>query len=330
MAIRNDIPQTGLDTLSEKALCRLTERWTGSLHSSSALSDEVSQSEVASSATFDNIIEQWRLSREVYHEAAVQSVLGDGTTYAPGAMSVAQKPEIAAADVEQLLLPVEESGVGEWMPLMYNLLIVAAVIFYILCIYRYFDDIAVLFRSVFHRQVVSHDRAEERRHSEIFYGSLGKLFLLGIVFVSLLSSMFLWHSEGLLNTTQLFYTPVVAVALFVVIVMAQYALLLVIGFVTRSIYEVSALMRIRLIYFVMAVVLVAPILLMSQMGADNGYQGWLGVAQIASLLVFVLYVRESIGFFISKKVSILHWILYLCAVEILPLTLLWQGVIRLA
>jgi hypothetical protein len=211
-----------------------------------------------------------------------------------------------------------------------NLFVVAVIFGYLFCVYRYFDDIAVLFRSVFHRQVVSHDRAEERRHSEIFYGSLGKLFLLGIVFVSLLSSMFLWHSEGLLNTTQLFYTPVVAVALFVVIVMAQYALLLVIGFVTRSIYEVSALMRIRLIYFVMAVVLVAPILLMSQMGADNGYQGWLGVAQIASLLVFVLYVRESIGFFISKKVSILHWILYLCAVEILPLTLLWQGVIRLA
>jgi magnesium-transporting ATPase (P-type) len=291
----------------------------------------MSQSEVASSATFDNIVEQWRLAREVYHEAAVQSVLGDGATYASGVTRVGAEPVTKTlVEVEQLLLPIEESGIGEWMPLMYNLLIVAAIIFYIFCVYRYFDDIAVLFRSVFQHRVVMHDRAEERRHSEIFYGSLGKLFLLGIAFVSVISSMFLRREEGLLNTSQLFYTPFVVVALFVIIVMAQYALMLIIGFVTRSMYEVLALMRIRLLYFVMAVVLVAPILLMSQMGADDGYQGWLGVAQGASLLVLVLYVRESVGFFISKKVSILHWILYLCAVEILPLTLLWQGVIRLA
>ncbi len=330
MAQHTDILPSGLDTLSEKALCRLTERWTGSLHSSDALLDELSQSEATSSATFDNIIEQWRLSREVYHEAAVESVLGGETAYASGTMSVGEQPVAAAVDIEQLLQPIGESGIGEWMPLMYNLLVVAVVIFYIFCIYRYFDDIAVLFRSVFQRQVVSHDRAEERRHSDIFYGSLGKLFLLGVAFVSVLTSMFLWRADALLEPSQLFYAPFVVVALFVVIVMAQYALMFIIGFVTQSVYEVSALMRIRLIYFVMAVVLVAPILLVSQMGVGEGYRGWLSVGYIASSLVLVLFVRESIGFFISKKVSILHWILYLCAVEILPLTLLWQGVIRLA
>ena len=50
---------------------------------------------------------------------------------------------------------------------------------------------------------------------------------------------------------------------------------------------------------------------------------------VAAIVALGLFFRESIKLFISKKVSILHWILYLCTVEILPFRLLWQAVIRL-
>ena len=148
--------------------------------------------------------------------------------------------------------------------------------------------------------------------------------------MGLIASLAVWRSESVFDSSQLFYLPFVAVAMFILILFVQHVLLLVIGFVTHSQYEVAALMRIRLIYFVMAVVMVAPILLISQMDMGDSAQTWLKIGYIAALLAFVLFIRESIAFFISKKVSILHWILYLCAVEILPFTLLWQGVIRLA
>ena len=89
-------------------------------------------------------------------------------------------------------------------------------------------------------------------------------------------------------------------------------------------------MRIRLIYFVLATVMVAPIMLVAQMSMGDGHNVWQNLGFVATIMALVMFARESIGFFISKKVSILHWILYLCTVEILPLTLLWQGVVRLA
>ena len=235
--------------------------------------------------------------------------------------------EVAA---NEIIHSAAESGLGEWTPLLYNMLIALTIIYYVFCIYRYFDDIRALFMSVFQRRVVSLERAEERRRSDIFYGSLGKLFVLGLAFVGVIASMVASRQAGLLTPSQLFYLPFVAMGAFVVVISVQYLMLLIVGAITQSVNEVMALMRIRLIYFVMAIVMVAPILLISQMGIGASYERWQNVGYIAALIAFVLFIRESIGFFISKKVSILHWILYLCAVEILPLTLLWQGVIRLS
>ena len=328
--MKDTLQSSGLDTLSERALRRLTDGWTGPLSSADTLLDASSQTQAASTATFHSIVERWRLSRELYHESAVEDIVGHVSSYADGVVPVSEAPMEAVADVEQMLLSITESGLGRWMPLLYNLLVVVAAITYIYCIYRYFDDIVVLFQSAFRRQVVSTDRAEERRHSDIFYGSLGKLFMLGVGFVGLIASLAVWRAESTLSSLQLFYLPFVAVATYVVILFVQYVLMFVIGFVTHSKYEVSVLMRIRLIYFVMAVVLVAPILLISQMDMGGSAHIWLKIGFIAALLASVLFIRESVAFFISKKVSILHWILYLCAVEILPFTLLWQGVIRLA
>lgn len=352
------ITASGLDTLSERALRRLTDRWTGSLYERDSLLDERSMSQATSSETFSEIVGGWRKAREVYHDAPLEELFGEQTTLAEGA----SLPVQVASDADGLLvagemsaqtdvaaqadvvtraaeIPLQEiflsdavgsAGIGGWMPLLYDMLIVAALLYYIFCLYRYFDDIVALFHSVFQHQVVSNDRTGERRRSDIFYGALGKLFMMGMFFVGLLVAMVARREASSLSAEQLFYMPFVAVGVFVLVLVVQYLLLATMGFVTRSMGEVAQLMRIRLIYFVLAVVMVAPILLVAQMGAGGSYAVWQNVGFVAAIMAFVLFVRESVGFFISKKVSILHWILYLCTVEILPLTLLWQGVVRLA
>jgi hypothetical protein len=85
-------------------------------------------------------------------------------------------------------------------------------------------------------------------------------------------------------------------------------------------------MRVRLTYFVFATVVVAPFLLVLQM--SGGVMAWRIATYLALGLTLVLYVRESLDLFMSKKISILHWFLYLCTVEIVPVTLLWQMAIR--
>ena len=212
-----------------------------------------------------------------------------------------------------------------------NLLVAVVVFLYFFCLYRYFDDVRALFGSVFRRSVAPSERMLERRRSEIFYGFLGKLFLIGTCTLGVIASLWAdrtvaWEAVGLYARVAL---PFAAMAAFVAVVAVQYAMLAVAGGITRSWSMMAVLLRIRLIYFVLATVIVLPPVLMWQMNGDTGGEVWLRVACLAAAVAVVMYVRESVTLFNSKKISILHWILYLCIVEIMPFTLLWQIVVRM-
>ena len=212
-----------------------------------------------------------------------------------------------------------------------NLLVAVVVFLYFFCLYRYFDDVRALFGSVFRRSVAPSERMLERRRSEIFYGFLGKLFLIGTCTLGAIASLWAdrtvaWEAVGLYARVAL---PFAAMAAFVAVVAVQYAMLAVAGGITRSWSMMAVLLRIRLIYFVLATVIVLPPVLMWQMNGGTGGEVWLRVACLAAAVAVVMYVRESVTLFNSKKNSILHWILYLCIVEIMPFTLLWQIVVRM-
>ena len=235
---------------------------------------------------------------------------------------------------EQLLEGVASfSGSGMlWVDVLLNLFIFGVVLGYMFCVYRYYDDVVALFSSVFSRSVISADRVGERRRSEIFYGFLGKLFLLGAAFVGVLAMLSIVGEHTMqvgLTQDVMMAVPLIAVAVFLVVIVFQYIELLIVGVVVRSLPEVFAIMRLRLTYFVFFTVIAAPILLISQMGQAESYEVWCSLGLVATFLSLMLYLRESLQFFISKKNSILHWFLYLCTVEILPLTLLWQLVVRI-
>ena len=347
---------TGLDTLSERALRRLVKPWTGELHSADMLSVEP-VSRAADGATFDNIVTTWRKGREIYVDGSVEQVMGEGSLLsdavtpliedmsadslsiaADGAMAdsltMAGDAAVQMRYAEQLLqgmATMAEGGVA-WPQMLLNIFIFAVLIGYIFCIYRYFDDVIALFSSVFSRSVISADRVGERRRSDIFYGFLGKLFLLGAAFVGVMAMLEVVGEQAErwgLTQGVVMSVPLLSIAVFMAIIIFQYIELLIIGVVTHSLPEVFAVMRLRLTYFVFFTVIAAPVLLVSQLGAQGAYDIWYGLGVTASLLALMLYLRESLLFFISKKISILHWILYLCTVEILPLTLLWQLVVRI-
>ena len=364
---------TGLDTLSERALRRLVQPWTGELRSIDSLSIEGDGARVADESTFENIVDSWRRSRDAYIDSDAGSVMGQSSSLADGvtqlsdmvqpvadslSVNVAGTGDIAgsvsnvaidslamsgnvvtevadnARYAEQLLEGVASfSGSGMlWVDVLLNLFIFGVVLGYMFCVYRYYDDVVALFSSVFSRSVISADRVGERRRSEIFYGFLGKLFLLGAAFVGVLAMLSIVGEHTMqvgLTQDVMMAVPLIAVAVFLVVIVFQYIELLIVGVVVRSLPEVFAIMRLRLTYFVFFTVIAAPILLISQMGQAESYEVWGSLGLVATFLSLLLYLRESLQFFISKKNSILHWFLYLCTVEILPLTLLWQLVVRI-
>ena len=371
----------GLDTLSEYALRRRVERWTGSLeHPDSVAARYPVGDEVASSSTLNEITGQWQQMREPYIEGQVADVLGEQSSLAYNvrpldvtvtdslttvADNVGRETEVADAllanaNVEALSdseafssLPPDlanamqfaaEQGMvsgesfalsNDWDAVIsvgFNLFVVAIFAGYLFCLYRYFEDMMALLYSVFRRNIILSEKVVERRRSEIFSGFLGKLFLLGVAFVGVLSLAWVNAGRGAelgIGQDMALYAVPLSIGIFLAIIIAQSIVLSVVGVVTQSLSMVSALIRVRLIYFVLCVVIVAPILLIALLGQGAAYQVWMNMGLVAVAATLLLYAKESVELFISKKVSILHWILYLCAVEILPFTLVWQIATRL-
>ena len=326
--LTDSLAYSGLDTLSERALRRLTDGWTGELYLPEEVDVVLSQKEVASTGTFNSIVEGWQRAREVYHDGTVEAVMGAGSRLSEG---VVEGAEIVQTDIvsEQLLRSDAWWNPAAWSGELYGLLAIVLSLYYIFCLYRYYDDIITLFGSVFRRNVTTSGRIGERLRSEIFYGALGKLFMLGTAFVGLLVASAIARSGVGVPAEVEFYMPFGAALLFLAIIMIQNMLLGIVGVVTCSVGEVSTLLHIRLTYFALATIISAPMFLMATLAGAEGNMLWLNIGVLALCMAIILFVRESVGFFISKKVSILHWILYLCTVEIMPLTLLWQAVIRL-
>lgn len=60
---------------------------------------------------------------------------------------------------------------------------------------------------------------------------------------------------------------------------------------------------------------------------DEGRAG-LGIVLALTGIVLFLFLKETLELFVSKKVSISHWFLYLCIVELFPISLLWLLIAR--
>lgn len=116
--------------------------------------------------------------------------------------------------------------------------------------------------------------------------------------------------------------------LFLLVYLYDILLLRAVGGVTLTSGFTTQLIRIKRGYAALGAIILAPVILLfalSPLGSDTI---WAGLLTAGWLITFLLYLRETFALFISKKVSILHWILYLCAVEIFPVTLLWLLVVR--
>ena len=116
--------------------------------------------------------------------------------------------------------------------------------------------------------------------------------------------------------------------LFLLVYLYGILLLRAVGGVTLTSGFTTQLIRIKRGYAALGAIILAPVILLfalSPLGSDTI---WAGLLTAGWLITFLLYLRETFALFISKKISILHWILYLCAVEIFPVTLLWLLVVR--
>lgn len=109
----------------------------------------------------------------------------------------------------------------------------------------------------------------------------------------------------------------------------QWIVISVIGLLSYDHQFVNQLFTIKRIVFAIFVISTVPPILLYLL-TDYRFSEYMAyVIVIESIAIIVLYLLESFFLFLSKKVSILHWFLYLCGVELLPIATIWALISRI-
>lgn len=198
---------------------------------------------------------------------------------------------------------------------------------YAMLLYRNLGDIRLLLTRI------SHDTATGERLMEDPGGSGFSRFLniataIGILFVGVMTVK---YGDSLIPDSLLGTIPqgaVLALSLLATFAclcvgLFQRAVVRLAGAVTLSQPFVSQLMLLKRTYFTLGVIVTVPALLLFALCPRGTGDVWFCIIVIELLATAFLYLRETLNLFLSKKISILHWILYLCTVEVFPISFIW-------
>ncbi len=205
---------------------------------------------------------------------------------------------------------------------------------YILLIYNNIADVRTLLNRVFRDHA---SNSEERRFDDPSSGRyvrfMHTMAVIGMLFIGV---SVVKYGQPLIGLLPFDSAPVVAVlasgltvsALFLLVAGYQWALLRAVGALTLTQPLIAQLRQLRTLYFAAVTVLAAPTLLLLALCPPHTGRLWFALIVIELSLTLFLYIKETLLLFLSKKVSILHWILYLCSVELFPVSLLWLLAVR--
>ena len=203
---------------------------------------------------------------------------------------------------------------------------------YATLLYRNLGDIRSLLNRI-SRDKTSGERLSEEPGSNGFARFLNLTTAIGILFMGV---VVVKYGDSLMPPglgRSLSHGAVLALSLLAtlawgIVILFQAAVVRIIGAVTLSQPFIAQLVQLRQTFFSLAVIIASPALLLFALCPRGTGSVWFFVGAAELIITAVLYLKESLNLFISKKISILHWFLYLCTVEVFPISLLWLLVVR--
>lgn len=198
---------------------------------------------------------------------------------------------------------------------------------YVTLLYRNLGDVRSLLSRI-SRDAASAERLAEDPGRSGFgrflriAAAIGLLFV-GIAVVKGADELIPPCRAALLPPSALLVLPVLATLLCALVAGFRVAALRLAGAVTRTQHVVGQLLLVGRIYFALTVIVAVPALALYALCPRGEGTVWLCLTAGALAVTSMLYLRESLNLFISKKISILHWFLYLCIVEIFPVSFVW-------
>ena len=227
-------------------------------------------------------------------------------------------------------------SVGEAIPdisslgLVYQITTSVVALIFIFVLVRYSELFRYLLLSFANKSIKQsgmHIYTAEIRNIEIFMSIVGLLFFA-------LFSMRLSLVEELKPLFYPFYNiPIWGVgiisfvALFLLILLERLSIYLT-GLVSEQHKFCNEIWHLKMLHFATTTTILTPLLILILL--TDGMMAKISVytAIFLCIISLILFIKESFLLFRSQRFSIFHWILYLCALEIFPLSLLIAPIVR--
>ena len=198
---------------------------------------------------------------------------------------------------------------------------------YATLLYRNLGDVRTLLSRI-SRDNTSGERISEEPGGNGFARFLNVTTAIGMLFMGVVvvkyGDTFMTPEFGkTLSHGAVLALSLLATAAWCAVVVFQASVIRITGAVTLSQPFIAHLALLRKSYFALAVIVTSPTLLLFALCPRGTGGVWFFVGAVELIITAVLYLRESLNLFISKKISILPWFLYLCTVEVFPISLLW-------
>lgn len=214
---------------------------------------------------------------------------------------------------------------------VFQMLAVVLLLIVVLFIARNRRSIFSMFVRMFKGRL-SDDFASGRRDEVLTRSFIHTSALIGVMLITLFGAKYapMWLPETLTPDAGWVSTIAVIYILIGVAVISafEYSLLWLVGKVTRGEEAVGAIIYMKRMSFALASIAMSPIFLFGVLSSEKLTESWNIVLFVECLILVFMYIKETLVFFVDKKIPIFHWILYLCTVEAFPLSLIWALTVR--
>ena len=252
------------------------------------------------------------------------SLLSDGEPYYEGGFR-----EASVAEQFGYASELGDGGVFEPLRLsfsdapLFHIFLVVTLVVYLFMLFRSRKFISVIYADVWvnrseERMVAQGGELPLQRFKQV--AAVIGLLVVSLVGVRLADSSLSTESQ-LFGHSVVHSAPIISLLFVIVFVAWNYALHKVIEWVVNA-PSVQVLSSVAYMDFVRGVVLLYPLVAMWLLSDGDISQHVSVVLIILVALVLLLYLKDTFLFFVSKKISIFYWILYLCTAILLPLSFL--------
>ena len=272
------------------------------------------------------------LEAQGYSVANARSVYGAGSELASGEVSYVDSYREASA--EQMfgeasvlesydaVTPLEPTLISSWL---FQSLIIVGLVAYLYMLLRSWRFMGTIWQGVLFR---SSERRMRDEGGELplerfkLSASVLGLVLMALVVVRLVD-MSLQSDAAIYSSGMLSLAPIYALLAIFLFVAWHYLLHKLIGVVTRS-EVIDGAWGITAMNFVRLIVILYPLVAIWLLAPNDMLNMWSVVLSIAMSIMVIIYLKDTFVLFVGKKISILNWILYLCAAILLPISFVFR------